>query len=194
MMNFAALGLLLDTDDPVVHVVDLAASIELPDDRLADDVIAPLDHVGLDRLPVLWRRLDDADVAHPGQGHVERARDRCGRHREHVHLGTHRLEPLLVAHAEAMFLVDDDKAQVAEPDILLQHAVRADHDVDIPALDALDGLLLLGRKPEARQHLDLHGEGREALAERLVVLLREHGGRHQDRDLLAIHHRLERRA
>ena len=47
---------------------------------------------------------------------------------------------------------------------------------------------------EPAQHRHRHGEGREALAERDEVLLGEQRGGHQHRDLLALHHGLERRA
>ena len=47
---------------------------------------------------------------------------------------------------------------------------------------------------EPRQDPDLERERREALAERRVVLGREHGRRHEHRDLLAVLGRLERGA
>ena len=46
---------------------------------------------------------------------------------------------------------------------------------------------------EAREHLDPHRVAGEALAERLAVLVREQRRRGEDRDLLAVLHRLERR-
>src|SRR5207245_1786583 len=98
---------------------------------------------------------------------------------------------LLVPDAEAVLLIDDDEAEVAEADVLLEQAVRADDDVDVAALDSLDGLLLLRGQAEARQHLDFHRERGEPLAERLVVLLRKDRRRNDDGDLLAVHDRLE---
>ena len=50
---------------------------------------------------------------------------------------------------------------------------------------------LLRRGPEPGEHLHLHREVGEALAEGLVVLLGEHRGGHQHGDLLAVHDRLE---
>ena len=41
------------------------------------------------------------------------------------------LEALLVHHAEALLFVDDDQPEIAEDDVLLQDAVRADDDVDL---------------------------------------------------------------
>ena len=67
----------------------------------------------------------------PSMRHVQRARDRRGRHRQHVHRLAHLLQPLLVRHAEALLFVDDDQAQVGELDVLADQPVRADEDVDL---------------------------------------------------------------
>ena len=54
------LGLRLDRLDPVVDVEDLAAAIELAQDRVADEPGRRLGDARLDRQAVLRRRLDDA--------------------------------------------------------------------------------------------------------------------------------------
>ena len=58
----------------------------------------------------------------------------------------------------------------------------------------LQNLLLLLRRVVAREQLDRDRERREAPQERAVVLIREDGRRREDGHLLAVHHRLERRA
>ena len=80
------LGRRLDGLDPVVDVEDLAAAVQLAVDRLADQAVVVLGDARPDRQPVLGRRLDDAQVAHADQRHVQRARDRRGRQRQHVDL------------------------------------------------------------------------------------------------------------
>ena len=144
--------------------------------------------------PVLGRRVDRRHVADAGERHLQRSRDRRRRHGQHVHVRAHLLQPLLVRHAEPLLLVDDHQPQVLERDVGAQDAVRADHHVDGALRGIGDDLLLVGRRHEAREHRDLHGERRVALAERDEVLLGQERGRHQHRDLLALHHRLERRA
>ena len=64
------LGLRLDGLDPVVDVEDLAAPIELAQDRVANETGGRLGDAGLDRQPVLGRRLDDATGrgSRPGPG------------------------------------------------------------------------------------------------------------------------------
>ena len=62
------LGLGLDRLDPVVDVEDLAAPVELAQDRVADEPGRRLGDPGLDRQAVLGRRLDDAQVADRRRG------------------------------------------------------------------------------------------------------------------------------
>ena len=68
-----------------------------------------------DRQAFLGRRIDGRDVAHAGQRHVQRARDGRGGQGQHIHLGAHLLERLLVRHPEALLLIDDQQSQVFEP-------------------------------------------------------------------------------
>ncbi len=68
-----------------------------------------------------------------------------------------------------------------------------DEDVDLAGSELLEDRRLLGLAAEARHHVDLDRERRQAGAQRLEVLEGEHRRRRQDRHLLAVHHRLERR-
>ncbi len=88
-----------------------------------------------------------------------------------------------MADAKAVFLVDDDEAEIVERDIALQQAMRADHDVDRARLEPRNDGLLLGSRAEAREVFDAHGPVREPVRKGLGVLLREQGRRHQHRDL-----------
>ena len=133
-----------DRLDAVVNEVDLAAALELAADRAADDLLIELDDVGLNRQPVLRRRLDDRHVADADERHVQRARNRRRRHRQHVHLPPQLLDLLLVRHAEPLLLVDDEQAEIAELDVLRQQPVRADDDVDLAGGQIRERLLLLG--------------------------------------------------
>ena len=89
-----------------------------------------LDDVGLDRQAILRRRLDHRHVADADQRHVQRARNRRRRHRQHVDLLAHLLDALLVRDAEALLFVDDQQAEVLELHVLREQAVRADDDVE----------------------------------------------------------------
>ncbi len=61
----------------------------------------------------------------------------------------------------------------------------------VPSGDARHDLLLLPLRHEAAEHGHLHRERAEPPLEGAQVLLRQHGGRHQHRHLLAVLHRLE---
>ena len=169
-----SLGRLLDRPHAVVDEVDLAAAMELAADRFLDQCIIVRGDIRLDGLPLLRRGLDDAHVANPSDGHVQRARDGRRRQRQHVELRAQLLQALLLHDAEAMLLIDDEQAESLETDVALEQPMRADHDVDVPALESLDGARLRVIVDESRQHLDHDGEVLQPLAEHVEVLLRQH--------------------
>ena len=175
----------------VVHEVDLAAAFELVTDGTGDDLLIELHHVGLDGQPILRRRFDDRHVANADERHVQRARNRRRAHGEHVHLPAQLLDLLLVRHAEALFLVDDEQAQVAELHVLRQQPVGSDDDVQLSRGEVGERFLLLLLRAEPADHVDADREAAEALAQRLLVLEGEDGRRRENRDLLAVHHHLE---
>ncbi|MCY1214905.1 hypothetical protein D9M72_267360 [compost metagenome] len=164
-------ALVLDGLDFVVQEVDLAAALELAQDGLADHAVFLAPHEGLDRQPLLRRGRDHRKVAQPFERHAQRARDRRGGQRQHVDLGAQGLQRLLLAHAEAVFLVDDDQAQALEPDLVGQDLVGADDDVDGAVVDLLDGRVDFFLGLEARQLDDAHRPFGKAVGQRLEVLL-----------------------
>ena len=177
--------------DPVVDEVDLPSAVELGADRLLHDLV-PLRHdVSRDGEAVLRGRLDDGEVSDPAEGQVQGAGDRRRRHGEDLHRGAQLLQLLLLRDAEALLLVDDDEAEVLEGDVLREDPVRPDDDVERPLGEAAGDLLLLFRVPEAGEEVDRHRKGREAAAERPVVLVGEDRRRGEDGRLLAVEDALE---
>ena len=181
----------LDGLHAVVHVEDLPAPLELALNRLGDDLGVVGGHVGPDGQALLRRRLDRAGVPHPQHGHVQGPRDGRGRQREHVHLAPQLFERLLGGHAEALLLVHHEQAERVERDVLLEQAVRADHDVHAAIGKPSDHLRLLRDRAEPRQGLHPDGEVGEAGAEGLVVLQGQDRRGDQDGDLFAVHDGLE---
>ncbi len=108
--------------------------------------------------------------------------------------GAEPLHLLLVLDAEPLLLVDDDQPEVLDPDVRVEQPVGADHDVDGAVGQPGDHLagLLVGLEPA--EPLDHDREAAHPLGERRQVLGDQQRGRHQHRDLLAVLHRLERRA
>ncbi len=174
-----------------MHVVHLSAAIELRRDRALHDRVRLRHDDGLDRHAVLRRGLDQREVAHAHQRHLQRARNRRRGEREHVDGRLELFEPLLVHHAEALLFVDHDQAEVAEHDVLLQDAVRSDHDVDFAERDVVDdrARFLLGL--EARELFDPDRKRGEARQQGARVLRGEQGRRAQQRDLLLVGDRFE---
>ncbi len=152
-----------------------------------------LPDVGEDRAPVGGRGVDHGQVADAGEGHLERARDRAGRERKHVDPLGHALDRLLVAHAEALLLVDHQEPEVLEPHVLGQEPVGADDHVDRPVGQPLHDGTLLGGREEAAEHLHADRIGRVALGDGLRVLAGQERRRREDGGLRPLLHRLEHR-
>ncbi len=139
----------VDRLHPVVHPEHLTLAKEFAADRLDGDALVVLADVGEDRLAVRRRRLEERQVADADERHLQRARDRRGGEREDVDVRLHLLHRLLVLHTEALFLVDDEEAEVLELHVVREEPVGADDAVDLAGLDALDDLLGLagGEEP-----------------------------------------------
>ena len=185
----------IDRLDAVVDEIDLAAALQLVRIARRDHLLVELDDVGLDRQPILRRRLDDRHVADADERHVQRARDRRRAHRQHVDVLPQLLDLLLVRDAEALLLVDDEQPEIAELHVLRQQAVRADDDVDLAGGEI--GERCPSARPCVRNRLTMSmrtGKPANRSLQRLLVLERQDRRRRQERDLLAVHHRFERRA
>ena len=184
----------LDGADLVVQEVHLAAPLQFAQHGFADQSSGERLDEGLHRQTLLRCRGDCGKVAYALERHRECARDRRGGEGQHVDFGAQRLQLLLLAHAEAVFLVDDDEAEAGEFHVFLDQPMGADDDVDATFLQALQGRSLLLGGAEAGQLGDLHGPGGEAIAELEEMLFGQQRRRHQHRHLLAAHHRHERGA
>src|SRR6266540_1083994 len=177
-----------DGADPVVDEEDLSAAPELVLDRLAHRGGVELHDEGADGAPVLRRRGDDGEVAHPREAHVQRARDRGRGEGEDVDELAELLQPLLVRDAEALLLVHHDEPEIREGDVGGEEPVRADEDVHLPGGRLLQHPAHLVGGLHARDRLDADRVALEPLAEAPLVLRREDGGRDEDRHLLLREH------
>ena len=174
-----------------MYEVNLAAALHLQFNSGAHQLLIELGDHGLYGHAIFGRSLDHAHVAQADQGHVQRARDRCCRHREHIDGAAHLFQPLLVAHAESLLFVDYQQAEVEKLDVLREQPMGADENVNLPLLCALQDFLLLFLSSKARDHFDVDGELREALLEGLEMLKGEDGRGREHGDLLAVLHGFE---
>ena len=96
-------------------------------------------------------------------------------------------------HTKALLLVDDHQAQVLRVHIGRKQTMRADKHIDRALGKRLERALLLRRRAEAAEHLDLEAKRGKTLKERLVVLLGKNGRGAEHHDLAAGVHALKRR-
>ena len=181
----------VDIEHAIVEVKDLALAIHLTADGVANDALIVLSDDLLHGQAVLGRRLDGAHVARAGKRKVEGAWDRRGAEREDVDKLPEQLEFFLVHDAEPLLFVNNDEAEVFEGDVVLNEAMRADHDVDGTGGEVLEDPLLFARRAKTGEQFDAHGIIGHALAESVEVLLGEDGGGHEHGDLLAAHDSFE---
>ncbi len=119
----------VDRLDPVVHVEDLALAQHLSSDRRRDRALVEGSHVRENRMPVLGRGADVADLTYAGQRHLQGPGYRRGRQRQDVDRCPQLFEAVLGGDTETLLLVDDEQSEVPEIDVLRQQAMGADDDV-----------------------------------------------------------------
>jgi hypothetical protein len=88
-----------------------------------------------------------------------------------------------VRHPESLLFIDHQQPELLEVHVLGQQTMRAHHDIDRSGAQTAHHriLLALGLEPRQRTHLDRVAA--KARLERDHVLLREHRGGAQHRDL-----------
>ena len=182
---------IVDGLDAVGHVIHLTAAAHLQANRRTHHVGVVLPHVHDHGATPSRRRGDQAHVAHAARGHLHGTRDGRCREREHVDLLAQVFELLLVLHTKALLLVDDHHAQVLGVHIGRKQAVRADEHINRALGKRLKRALLLRRRAEAAEHLDLQAKRGKALKECLVVLLGQNGRGAEHHDLAAGVHALK---
>ena len=178
----------------VVDVKHLPVAHQFAPDRGRHLRVLLRAHIREDRVAFFRRSRQRRHLTDASDGKLERARDgRCG-HRKHIHVGSQRLEGLLVFYSKALFLVDDDESQMLEAHGTCDEPVGPDHHVDLSLGEALDHLarLRVGLETAQRSHFD--GKRCKALRERVDMLLDEQRRGTQHRHLSAVLYRLEGRA
>src|SRR3712207_5700860 len=179
--------------DPVVDVKHLPAAQDLLVYRPLDHLLVVGADVREDAAPAGGGCLDDADVPQRRKAHLHRARYRGRRERQQGHARLELLEALLVAHPEALLLVDDHEPQILRPTLPPEQGVRPVEQFTLPRSEVGQVSPPLRGGGETAQALPPHREPVEPLGEGPVVLLDEDGGRGEQHHLLARQGRLERR-
>src|SRR6185369_7997393 len=114
----------LDRLHPIVYEEHLTAARQFQIDRRLDHTLGKLDHLGLNRESIAWRRFDQRHVAHAAERHVERTRNRRRRKRQHVDFLLEMFETFFVRDSETLFFVDNNKTEILERDVFRKDAMR----------------------------------------------------------------------
>ena len=184
----------LDRLNPVVQKINLPAARVFAIDGVADDALVVTANDSFDRLAIRRWGFDHGHVPRAHEREVERSRNRSRRKREHIDEAEFFLQRVLVLHAEALLLIDYDEAKILKNDILRNHAMRSDYDINTSFTKRLDDLFLFRCGAVAAEEFDRDRILAHALAEILPVLLSQHSRRGDDNSLLAARHRFESRS
>ncbi len=89
-----------------MQVIDLTTALELAQTGFAHHALGPRVEEGLDRQSFLRRRGNHREVAQAFERQAQRTWDGgCGEG-QYIHFGAQRFQGILLAHAEAVLLVD----------------------------------------------------------------------------------------
>ena len=133
-------GNIVDVSHAVVHEEHLSFTHELAADCGGNLAVGARTDEGQHGVALLRRGGKGGGFANTGQRHFEGARDRGCAHGQHVHIGAHLLELFLVLHSKALFLVNDDQAQVLEYHAVREDAVGTNHHVHRAGCDFFGNL------------------------------------------------------
>ena len=103
-----------DRTDAVVQKVDLPAARKLRFDRLDDEFVLLGRDDRLDRQPLFRGGHQRGEVARARHREIECPRDRRRGHGQHIDLRPESTQPLLVFHAEPLFLVDHHESEIPD--------------------------------------------------------------------------------
>ena len=168
---------------PRNHEEALPAAILLAQQRLANGDAVEFRHIGADRQPVDRRRRDDRQITHTRKRQLQRARDRRRGQRQDVNVRAQLLQPLLVGDAEMLLLIDDQQPDILELDLLGQHRMGADDDIDAAIRQSRPRRRGILGADEARQRPHDDRRAAEPLGKAAIVLAREQGRRRDHRHL-----------
>ena len=172
--------------DFVVQEVDLATAFQFAQQRFTYGAAIFPTYKGFDCQTFLWRCGNHGKVPYAFQGHAQGTWNRGGGQGQDIDFGTQLLQGFFLAHTKAVFLVDDDQAQLFETHIRGQDLVRTNHNIHAAVAQARNRSLGFLGRAEAGQLGNTDRPVGKTVREGLRMLLSQQGGRAQQGNLLAI--------
>ena len=110
-------GRLLDRLDAVVQIEGLSTTLDLASQRACNLLVVVLTNVRVNGAASTRWRGDDRDIPQSSKRHVQSARNRRGREREHIDLGAHLPQQLLLSHTKTLLLIDDHEPKIGRDNV-----------------------------------------------------------------------------
>ena len=90
-----------------------------------------------------------------------------------MHVRAQLFELFLMPHAEALFLVNDQEPKVFETNLICEHRMGSDHDIDCAAGQPVSGFIGRFGRDKTRQLPDLERKAAKPLSKAFRVLTRK---------------------
>ena len=178
--------------NPIVYIINLAATSKFPADSLPDSLLIIFHNIRLDRHTVHRRLFQNTHVTDTNETHMKSSGNRSCSQCQHIHIFFHLLDLFFMSDTETLFLINDQKSQILKFHIFGKNPVSTDHNVHLAFFDPLDGLFLLGRSTEPAEKIHFHRKFLHTLHKGVVMLLGKNGSGHQINDLAAFLNCLKR--
>ena len=152
------------------------------------------DHLGFvigadkrqNRVASFRRCCERRHFSDPGDRHLQRPRNRCCRHGQHIDVGFQRFEGVFVFHPEALLLIHDNKTQVFERHVLAQQTMGPNDDVNTAIGESGQHQFCFRITLEPREGTHVDRERGVTLLERFHMLLHQQSGGRYHRHLLLV--------
>src|SRR5438067_8831955 len=94
----------------------------------------------------------------PDHRRLHRARDRRRGQGQHMDAPSELTQPGFLLRSEALLLVDDEEAEIAEPHLLAAYGMRPDDDLHIARRETFSRCSRIGRRGQPGERLDPNPE------------------------------------
>ena len=117
--------------NPVVHEEHLSVTAHLEIDGIGDNLLIKSMHLGLYRIAVGRRSLNDRKVARTNQRELQCTRYRRSGHGKRIHVHLKLTELFFHTNTELLFLIDNEQAQVFKLHALAYHLMSTYYYINV---------------------------------------------------------------
>ena len=181
-----------DVQHPCGDKKHLSSALYFISNGLFDHLFAKWMNLGLHRVPV-WRRcIDDRKIAGAHKRKLQGSRNWCGCEGQGIHIHAEHFHLFLGPNAKFLLFIHDQQSKILKYNILAEQPMCSDQDVDLSILQVNQQLLLLFGRLEPVDVVDPAGKCLQPIGKCFIMLQRQDGCWHQNCNLLALSNHFKR--